>query len=196
MLAGLGVTTLAIGGCAVRLDQALAERDRPAALLSFGMAGALDPSLRLGDWVVGSGVQGEGECDPLWRARLSRQLAPARTGLCLGSDRLIADAAEKAQMWRAYGALIVDMESHHVARAAGRMGLPFAVLRCVSDVASHDLPPAMAVAMRPDGSLALGSVLRSVLREPWQMRDLYAALAGFAKAFGLLKAGVRGLRLG
>ena len=64
------------------------------------------------------------------------------------------------------------MESHIAARAAAEAGLPFAIVRCISDEAGHALPPAIAVAMRPDGGLALGAILKSIIRNPGQVPDL------------------------
>ena len=49
--------------------------------------------------------------------------------------------------------------------------LPFAALRVISDDASHVLPPAALVAMKPDGGIALGRVL-------WSLADESAAAAG------------------
>jgi nucleoside phosphorylase len=50
------------------------------------------------------------------------------------------------------GALAVDMESHVAARVAARRGLPFAVVRVISDSADEALPPAAQIGMKPDGA--------------------------------------------
>lgn len=191
MLRGLDVATIAGGGALDRLARDLAAAARHASgIISFGMAGALAPDLRLGDWVIGSRV-GAHECDQPWLDALSRRLPDARIGPIHADGKLIADPAEKANLHCASGSLAADMESHVVARVAAEAGLPFAVLRCVSDEAAAALPPAIAVAMKPDGGLALGAVLGSILRQPGQLPHLLHTVAGFNRAYGALGEGAR-----
>jgi hopanoid-associated phosphorylase len=198
VLRGLDIRTIAGGGAPERLARELATAARGAdGIISFGMAGALAPDLALGDWVIGSTV-GERECAPVWIEALSRRLPEARIGPVHADGRLIADPAEKAKLHRASGALAADMESHVVARVAAEAGLPFAVLRCISDEAAAALPPASAVAMKPGGGLALGAVLGSIARRPGQLPHLFRTVAGFNRAYAALGDGARraGPRLG
>ena len=193
VLRNSGVTAIAIGGSGRALDDALvAHGGALAAILSFGMGGALGPDLRLGDWVIGTALCGEGDaiCDEDWVATLSRQLPQARSGPCYADGRLIGNSDEKHAIYRKHGALVADMESHHVAHAAARLGIPFAILRCISDEAGADLPPAITVAMRPDGGLALGSILKSILTNPAQLPALMRCTARFNRAFASLEIGV------
>lgn len=191
VLRGLDVLTIAGGGAPERLARDLAERAGGAdGIVSFGMAGALAPDLALGDWVIGSRV-GTHECDPLWRDALLRRLPGARLGPIHADGRLIADPADKENLHQASGSLAADMESHVVARAAAEAGLPFAVLRCVSDEAAAALPPAIAVAMKPGGGLALGAVLGSIARRPGQVPHLLRTVAGFNRAYRALGEGAR-----
>jgi hypothetical protein len=118
-------------------------------------------------------------------------LPGARSGPCYADGRLIGDSSEKQSLYRSHGALVADMESHLVARAAARLGIPFAILRCISDEAGADLPPAIAVAMHPDGSLALGAILKSILTNPGQLPTLMRSIAGFSRAFASLQAGAK-----
>lgn len=191
VLRGLDVVTVAGGGASKRLAAELAELAQGAdGIISFGMAGALAGDLRLGDWVIGSRV-GDSACDPRWVSALSARLPEARIGPVHADGRLIADPAEKANLNQTSGCLTADMESHVAAAAAVSAGVPFAVLRCVSDTAAAALPPAIAVAMKPGGGLALGAVLGSLLGHPGQVPDLIRTVAGFNRAYGLLQAGAR-----
>ena len=197
VLRGLDVRAIAGGGAPERLANELAAAATGAdGIISFGMAGALAPDLGLGDWVIGSAV-GDVVCDPAWIAALAQRLPRARIGPVHADGRLIADPAEKARLHRSSGSLAADMESHIAARAAQAAGLPFAVLRCVSDEAGAALPPAIAVAMKPGGGLALGAVLGSILGNPGQVPHLLRTVAGFNRAFAALRAGAAqaGLRL-
>lgn len=192
VLRGLEVTAIAGGGASDRLVRELtaAAKKGAAGIISFGMAGALAPDLALGDWVIGSRVGGHG-CDPAWIAALSARLPAARIGPVHADSALIADPAEKAKLHFASGSLAADMESHIVARVAAEAGLPFAVLRCISDEAAAALPPAIAVAMKPGGGLALGAVLGSIVRQPGQVPHLLRTVGGFNRAYAALGAGAR-----
>lgn len=168
ILAGPGVTVVAGGGDHARLEAAL-DRLAPGArgILSIGIAGALAPGLRPGDWVVA-----DDGTDPGWAARLATLLPGARHGPILGVEAMVAEAAGKAALHRETGALAVDMESHVAARVARRHDLPFAAARAISDAADRTLPPAARVGMRPDGGMDLPAVLRALARDPRQIPAL------------------------
>lgn len=193
MLKGLDVVAVAGGGDPARLARELAAAAQGAdGIISFGMAGALDPALRIGDWVIGSGVIGgfDAACDPVWAEALARRLPGARRGTVHAESRLIGYPAEKAQLFAGH-AIAADMESQVAARVAAGLGLPLAVLRCISDEAGAALPPAIAVAMKPGGGLALGAVLRSIGGNPGQLPALLRTVAGFNRAYRALREGAR-----
>lgn len=189
------------GGSADLLGLRLADLVGGAAgIISFGMAGALDPELKLGDWVIGSRLTGacDAECDAAWIAALARSLPNAKIGTCYADGQMISTPQAKRDLALRYHALAVDMESHVAARAAAQAGLPFAILRCVSDEASAELPPAVALSMATGGGLALGAILTSVVTQPRQIPALIRTSAGFARAFATLGPTARrcGPRLG
>ena len=213
IIARPGWTVVAGGGDAARLERALEAGVAGAtAVLSCGVAGALDPKLRAGDVVVGdlaqsfsreSGNPALPSTAPIalgsrFRGRtfvewLAENLPHAHVGTVVGADAIIASAAEKAALHAATGALAVDMESHIAARVAARHGLPFAILRTISDSADHALPPAALVGMKPDGGMALGAVLAALARDPRQLpalirtgRDAGAAFASLRRALATL----------
>ncbi|MDR4306209.1 hypothetical protein IHQ68_06205 [Chelatococcus sambhunathii] len=114
----------------------------------------------------------------------------------VGVDGIVATAAEKAALRARTGAAAVDMESHIAERVARRHGLPFAVVRAVSDDARRSLPPAALVGMRPDGGVDLGAVLRSLAKDPAQLPALIATGRDAEKAFRALLRGFHRLRAG
>lgn len=189
LVAGPGVTVLTGGSDGVRLAVDLA-RLAPFAcgIISFGTCGGLIPGQSIGDMVIGKAVTGAQnyDCDSAWMIVLERALPLARIGVVFASGALLATARAKADA-AAGGAMIVDMESHLAGDAAARSGLPFAILRCISDTAETALPSAIAVAMRPDGGLALGAVLASILRQPMQLPTLIQTGKAFGRAFAALK---------
>ena len=201
VLEAAGVEVIAAGGDAEKLARELAARaPKAAGLISFGMAGAVDRALRLGDWVVGKRLIGPtpADCDRAWANVLLERLPGARFGAVQASGKLLSDPYDKEQLSNKSAALVVDMESHVVAQAALAAGVPFAILRCVSDTAGAILPPAVEVMMKPDGDIDVGAVLGSVARQPGQLPSLIHTLAGFNRAYRSLIRGARqaGDRLG
>ena len=197
VLRGLDVVTIAGGGAPERLRRELTEAARGAdGIVSFGMAGALDPNLAIGDWVIGERV-GTITCDAQWIAELRGRMPQARLGPIYADGRLIADPVNKAILHRASGVLAADMESHIAAEIADSLSVPLAVLRCISDEAGAALPAAIAVAMKPDGGLALRAVLGSVLSQPRQLPQLLHTVRQFGRAYAALRIGARrtGVRL-
>ena len=181
---GADVVPLVSGADAGALRRALAERAKTpfSAVVSFGLAGGLDPSLSPGTMIVASGVVAgteRFECPPALVQVLVEGFAGAgvttRHGLVAGVEAPVMMAAAKTQLFRETAALAVDMELHLAAAFARQRGLPFAVARVISDPARRALPPLAAKAVRPDGSVDVGLVLGEIAREPRQLAGLIAA---------------------
>lgn len=175
-----------------RIEAALAAGGSSAlGIVSFGMTGALVDGLSIGDWVVADRLHGAVEmaCDPRWREALLSRLPGARAGGFFADGRMIDTVAEKLALGERHGALAVDMESHVAGAVAAERGLPFAVVRCVSDGARHLLPHAITVSMRPDGGVDARAMLASVARRPAQIADIARTTAGFARAIRALGSG-------
>ena len=191
--AGPGLLTLSGGGRAQALGAAIAQALAAGGVrgvLSFGVAGALSPALRVGDVALAATVRDAGRtlhADAAWTARLA-----ARTGARLltvaGVDAVAATPQAKAALRAQSGAALVDMESHLAARAAAAHGLPFAVLRVVSDRAEHGLPPAALAGMGADGGVDAGAVLAALTRHPGQLPALVRTGLDAGRAFRALAA--------
>jgi adenosylhomocysteine nucleosidase len=158
-------------------------------VISIGLAGALSPHLKVGDIVIAdqiiTGLE-NWDCHEGWRVRLLSRLPQAHQGQIFGSDVIIEKAETKSGLYDTTGALAVDMESQVAARFAAKRNLPLAALRVISDDATHVLPPAALVAMKPDGGIALGRVLGSLFRKPTQVPALVRTARGSNKAFAEL----------
>jgi hopanoid-associated phosphorylase len=158
-------------------------------VISIGLAGALSPLLKVGDVIIADKVitgTEDWDCQDAWRVRLGSRLPYAQQGPLFGSDVIIERPETKSGLHDTTGALAVDMESQVAARFAASRNLPLAALRVISDDASHVLPPAALVAMKPDGKIALGRVLLSLLKKPMQVPALVRTARGSNKAFGEL----------
>lgn len=181
----------AAGASAARAERLALEMAGAGAagLVSFGIAGGLDPALAPGTLVLADAIvppDGNGlPTDPAWRRALGEALAAGglapHSGTVAGSDAALTTAAGKAALFATTGACIVDMESHGVARAAGAAGLACIVLRAVADPAGRALPPAALAGLRPDGGIDVIGLLAALVKDPRQIPGL-VALAGNARA--------------
>jgi adenosylhomocysteine nucleosidase len=171
-------------------------------VISFGVAGGLDPTLKSGDIVVATEVLSG---DTRWLAGLAlneEQIASValggrrvvRGGLA-GVEQVIAAQAGKAALRLETGAAAADMESHIAAAYAAEAGLPFAALRVISDPADRALPALALAAIKPNGDIDLRKVLRSVARNPLTLRALVSTGIDFSRALRSLR-GCRSFLLG
>lgn len=175
-----GVPVAIGGGTAAGAEAAAARLALGVdALLSFGLAGGLDPALAPGTILVPATVVDAGES---WstNAALNAGLGGATGHVLLGGGALLATVAEKRAARATTGAAAVDLESAAVARAAARFGLPFAALRAVCDGADRALPFAARVALDGNGRIGPLRVLVAVLRRPGDI----PALIGLARDAG------------
>ena len=171
-------------------------------VISFGVAGGLDPALKSGDIVVATEVMAG---DARWLAGLAlndeliARLALGRRrvvrGGLAGVEQVIGARAGKAALWSETGAAAVDMESHIAAAYAEESGLPFAALRVISDPASRALPAIAMTAIKPTGDIDLRKVLRGVARNPMSLRALVSTGIDFNRALRSLR-GCRSFLLG
>ena len=199
---GPGIATLCSGGDSERLRTMLARLD-PASywgVVSFGIAGGLDPALVPGDILVGTAVRfGErrhcarNDLSAALAATLKRQTGAVGSGEFAGSDSAVIRIEDKAALRARTGAAAVDMESHVVAEWAAANDLPFAILRVVSDPAHRALPALAAQALKPDGRIDLRRIMLGLARKPRQIpaladagRDSRAAFASLSRCRGLL----------
>jgi adenosylhomocysteine nucleosidase len=86
-----------------------------------------------------------------------------RVGAILGLDRMLSSPQEKTDAFARRGALAIDMESHHVARAAGERNLPFIAVRAISDQANEVLPAIMATFVDAAGQTKMSAVLAALI---------------------------------
>lgn len=127
-----------------------------------GVAGAVDPELRVGDIVVSSdAVQHDVDVTGLgyrpgevpnsgaaWAAdpelieaarAAAEELAGVRVlvGRVASGDTFVADAATSARLREGFGAACAEMEGAAVAQICAKWGAPFVIVRSISDGADH-----------------------------------------------------------
>jgi adenosylhomocysteine nucleosidase len=150
------------------------------ALMSFGIAGGLEPRLAPGALLLPRSIlhypasedHPSISVDPRWHlavaSRFKRDISRAMSnGPMVSTAHVVAGVADKASLHKALGAVAVDMESHSVATVAHAAGLPFLVLRVVADGANHAIPEALGKAIRDDGEIDMQAALWALVRQPW-----------------------------
>ena len=162
--------------------------DGAKALISFGMAGGLDPALEPGTLICADTVQAPDRetlyTSQDWRQGLIALIGdevPVSVGGVITTARPVTSAAAKEALARDTGAIAVDMESHGVGAAAAEAGLPFIVVRAVADPARRALPWAALAGIGPDGGRRPLAVLLRLLARPLDIADV-ARLAGDSRA--------------
>lgn len=165
-----------------------------AGLVSFGVAGGLDPSLGPGVIVIASSVIGpDGDAvaahEP-WVKALMRIDGAFDSGAIFGSDEPVMTALDKRRLFRRYGALAVDMESHAVAGAAREAGIPFAAIRAIGDPAGRSVPRAALAGLMPDGRTRALPVLAGLLRRPRDFAGIWRLSKETNRALAALRTAV------
>lgn len=154
------IVEIAPGGAA----RGLVTSQSPVIVL--GLCGALRER-RVGDVVAYASVRDERgtfACRPLLDDRGLRGTEVRVVTACT-VDHVVTTAAERSALAARYGADVVDMEGTHVAAALAERGIPFTMLRVVSDDARRDLP-ALEGAIRADGRLAVLRIAAAFARDP------------------------------
>ena len=144
-------------------------------LVSFGVAGGLDPDLKPGACVVASAIVSGNTrmaTDHHWSQQLIRTIPDAVYGILAGVRAPVAQPSAKRALYEKTGAIAVDMESHVVANVAAAHGLPMAAIRVITDPAMRALPEAVLAAMRPDGTTSITALIRSLMKRPQELPAL------------------------
>jgi adenosylhomocysteine nucleosidase len=154
-----GVELRVVGPRCARLSQ-VGVAPGCRGIIMAGLAGAVEPSLRVGDVVVDE------------RSNLAAPEGRWRRGAIYTSGDVVATVAQKRALVAATGALVVDMENE-VARAfAGGRGVPFLGIRAVSDAADDAIDPATLRWVDEAGALRPGRVVADICRNPLRIPPL------------------------
>jgi adenosylhomocysteine nucleosidase len=125
------VACAGMGAARVSLAIQAAMAAKPVtALISVGLAGACDPSLRVGE-IVRAGVVVDTQSGERYDNSQFRQV--------LVSTPTIASVKEKHRLYESYRASAVDMEAATVARIARAHGICFQAIKAISDEADFEL---------------------------------------------------------
>jgi adenosylhomocysteine nucleosidase len=168
----------------------LFDRFRCGGIIFSGVAGGLDPALNVGDLVIateviqhdyGAMVQGALEvyragalpfpqfrgalslkADPALIAAARAALADAYFGTILTGDYYLGCGQTRQRLFSSFGGKAVDMESGAVAQVAEAFGMPWLIIRALSDLAGEDSQLDFQVFAARAARTAAAAVLKSL----------------------------------
>jgi adenosylhomocysteine nucleosidase len=140
-----------------RATEAVIALYQPGVVQSVGFAGALDPSLRVGEIFLPSRVID---------ARDGSSVEMAKGCGVLVSVAAVAGAEQKPNLAKAYGAQAVDMEAAAVARGAQARSVRFMAVKAISDESNFAMPP-MDRFVGDNGRFRTGNFVIFAALRPW-----------------------------
>lgn len=141
-----------------------------SSVLVMGLCGSLNPAYPVGTAVIYQNCLTSRHaplvCDLDLIASITVQLS-VQVPLVRGftSDRLIWSHQEKHELHQQYQADVVDMEGFAILQTLAQAGVPVAMLRVVSDNATHDIPD-LTTAISSEGTLQPLPLALGMLRQP------------------------------
>lgn len=162
---------------AVDGTRALVAAIAPHLLISFGIAGAVNDSLHIGDvvvagstWWLDMGLPGQPQplaslSEAAWNAA-AQVLQPEGAQLVAGTAITTRGSQVIPQSLEETAHPILEMETAGIARVAARMGIPLVSLRSVSDGPQAPIPFDLEAVIDEEYNLRIGRMLMMVLRNP------------------------------
>jgi len=163
-------------------------------LISFGVAGAIDPSLNSGDLIVADQILtlegGVLQTSNQWRSqfvKLAVGFENVFTGPMFGIDFILKKASQKKEIFSRTSALAVDMESHQIGRVANDNCVPFLVVRAILDSAIMDIPESAINIIDYNGKPKLLSILLKLIKRPEDFSKLFTLSRSHSLALASLQ---------
>jgi hypothetical protein len=148
-----------------------------AGIIMAGLAGALDPQLKVGDVVVDQSSTWRGSKINLKKVWFHHV------------DHVVTTPEEKNELFGQTGASVVEMENEPIKRAAKAYGIPFLGIRAISDTAGESINPKVLDFIDVYGKVRMGSLVGGVVRHPSLIKEMrrlsrstQTALAALGKA--------------
>jgi adenosylhomocysteine nucleosidase len=148
---------------AERVVRAATIAHKPAAVLTCGFAGALDPQLTIADIVF--------QTTDAHLAALAQE-AGGRAVKIHCATGVAVSARDKAQLRQETGADAVEMESGVIHKLCESAGIPCATVRAISDIAAEDLPLDFNALMTADDKLSSPRLALCIAKRPQKIPAL------------------------
>jgi adenosylhomocysteine nucleosidase len=177
---------------AAEATERLLDAGRIDRVLVVGIAGGIAGATAVGDVVVPEVVV-DGDTGAEYRP------APLNgfdsRGVLETSDDFLVDEEDIAR-FKERGVIAVDMETASVAAVCEQRGVPWSVVRAISDMAGVTPDDVIGLA-NPDGSPNLSAGIKYMLRRPWRVPGLVKLAKDSTRAANLAaRAAVRAIEQG
>jgi adenosylhomocysteine nucleosidase len=150
------------------------------ALISWGVAGAIDDSLNPGDMILAESIISPDRSYKIsneWINNISNYFKQNSydilSGDIVSSKEMCASTSDKKLLLQETAALAVDMESAAIAEAATINNLDFLAIRAIADNANTNIPEAVVKHTDNVGQPKLFSFISSCMLNPVQVRDIF-----------------------
>jgi adenosylhomocysteine nucleosidase len=147
----------------IALDQILSKSHSTSRIIAAGFCGALQAHLKVGDVVIASEVVDES--GRVWAIAEDLNHIERTKHRLLTVNHLIAKATEKQRLGKLHTADVVDMESATIAETCSGRGVPFLIVRAVSDTVDTELSPEL-VRLLSGGNASILKACRALVRKP------------------------------
>ena len=164
------------------------------ALISWGVAGALDPEINSGDLVIANSIISKDKTVQTaseWNKKLSSFFSNSEQNV-LNADissgnEICASIEDKKNLFTNTGAVAVDMESAAIAEIASSNHLDFIVIRSVADKADTAIPEAVLKHTDNLGNPEIFKFISSCISKPKQINEIMILAKSYKKALKTLR---------
>jgi adenosylhomocysteine nucleosidase len=172
-----------------------------AALVSWGVAAGLDPTMASGTLILSDRVATLSHSDDsastparresrAWLDRLVARLSPRITvarGPIAVADHVLRTVGDRRAL-AGSGASAADMESGAVAAVANAAGIPWIAMRAIADAAGDTVPEAVLTSVDRSGKVRAHRLAAGLIRHPADLFRLPRLARGFDAARRTLRA--------
>lgn len=165
---------------------------RVDALISWGVAGAIDKSLSSGDIILANSIINEDKnysTTREWLSRVSDHLQSffsISNGDIVSSKEICASPMDKLHLFQKTNAIAVDMESAAIAETASANNLDLLLIRTISDDTDTAIPEAVLKYTNNLGQPRILNFMLCCISNPNQIRNIFALKNGYKKALASL----------
>lgn len=163
------------------------------ALISWGLAGSIDMSLKPGDLLLAGSVITNDRSWPTnlnWLSKIQMQSAQPLINSIRGDIASVSDICasilDKKNLSLKSGAIAVDMESAAIAELANTNNLDFLIIRAIADDADTSIPEAVLKHTNNLGQPEPLAFLFSCLKKPGQIKELLKLAKCYKQALNTL----------
>lgn len=163
-------------------------------LISAGLCGGLALNLAPGTLVLADRVIDQKyhvfKTDINHRVNLRRTFQKTISfteGVLISCTQTVRTPKCKAELYKRFGAIAVDMESYAIAQVAAKAHVPFLALRVIADTATDELPLAALAGITTTGEYNASGVLLKLLKQPSDLLKLFRLWQHTNIALGTLR---------